>query len=235
MLRMLFGEPPRMPDGKLAEAIQEMWQFVEIVNQRIRDDSGPERKLRTYEIWTRGIIGSIDEMEQSCYAAEKFAERIHHTAVGAMSYEEQLDYHRYVYYDKNGFIRMFALLDKLGTLLNDVLSLDTERMKPHFSYFTVLRNMRLNRKHPALGNLLDEVKERYKEPMNRLRSRRNVEIHHMNSELQDDLTQMDQQHREDPLLENIAGQVDDLRLGLALVLEALTLSYRYCCERWSAR
>jgi len=233
MLRILFDEQPRVPEGKLAEAIDQMWRFVEIVNLRVRAGDGSERKLRTYEIWTRGLIGSIDEMEQSCYAAEKFALRIHHTAVGAMSSDEQLDYHRYVYYDKNGFIRMFALLDKLGTLLNDVLSLETERMKPHFSYFTVLRNMRLNRKHPALSVVLDEIKERYKEPMNRLRTRRNVEIHHMNSELQDDLAQMHRQHREEPLLENIGSQVEDLRLGLALVLEALTLSYRYCCQRWS--
>ncbi|GFN31230.1 Cthe_2314 family HEPN domain-containing protein [Paenibacillus xylaniclasticus] len=232
MLRILFDEPPRVPEGKQAEAIQEMWKFIEIVNRRIREGDGPERKLRTYDIWTRGLIGSIDEMEQSCYAAEQFAQRIHHATVSEMPYEEQLDYHRYVYYDKNGFIRMFALLDKLGTLLNDVLSLETERMKPHFSYFTVLRNMRLNHKHPALSVVLDEIKEKYKEPMNRLRSRRNVEIHHMNSELQDDLTQL-YQHRDDPLLENISEQMNDLRLGLELVLEALTLSYSYCSQRWS--
>ena len=37
-----------------------------------------------------------------------------------------MNYRRYVYFDKNAFIRLFALLDKLGTLLNDTLELNTE-------------------------------------------------------------------------------------------------------------
>ncbi|EFM08730.1 conserved hypothetical protein [Paenibacillus curdlanolyticus YK9] len=232
MLRMMFGEPPRIPEGQLADAIDQMWSFAELMQRHIQSDGDPEHKLRKYEIWTRGLIGSIDEMEQSCYAANRFAERLTGAPVHEMTEEEQLDYHRYVFFDKNGFIRMFALLDKLGTLLNNVLGLETERMKAQFSYFTVLRNMRLNKKHPALGAALDEIKERYKDPMNRLRKRRNVEIHYMNSELQDDLIQSYNQGKETHRLENIRLQTDDLRLGLELVLEALQLSYRYCCEQW---
>lgn len=233
MLRMMFGEPPRTPEGKLADTVQEMWSFVELMHKFIREGSANEAKLRTYEIWTRGLIGAIDEMEQSCYAAEKFAARVKSAAVSEMSDEEQMDYHRYVYFDKNAFIRMFALLDKLGTLLNDVLALETERMKAHFSYFTVLRNMRLGRKHPALSAVLDEIKERHKEPMNGLRKRRNVEIHYMNSELHDDLMQSLKNQGEEPVLENIARQSEDLRLGFALVLESLQQSYRYCRQYWN--
>ncbi|MBD3917461.1 hypothetical protein H8B09_01740 [Paenibacillus sp. PR3] len=235
MLRAMFGEPPLVPTGRLADAINEMWNFSRLMNERIQTGTPSEGKLRKYHIGTRGLIGSLDELEQSCYAAAQFASRISSTAVGQMSAEEQLDYHRYVYFDKNGFIRMFSLLDKLGTLLNDVLELETERMKPHFSYFTVLRNMRLNRKHPALGQALDELKERYKSPMNRLRRRRNVEIHLMNSELQDDLQQSLQRHGEEPVLENVAMQADDMRQGLELVIESLVLSYQYCYRHWNDR
>ncbi|PWV92469.1 hypothetical protein DFQ01_13530 [Paenibacillus cellulosilyticus] len=235
MLRTMFGEPPLVPEGRLAAAIHEMWNFSRLMNGQIQVGTPSEGKLRKYDIWTRGLIGSLDEMEQSCYAADRFAARITSAAVGQMSPEEQLDYHRYVYFDKNGFIRMFSLLDKLGTLLNDVLELETERMKPHFSYFTVLRNMRLNRKHPALGQVLDELKERYKTPMNRLRRRRNVEIHLMNSELQDDLQQSLQRHGEEPVLENIETQTADMRLGLELVIESLILSYQYCYRHWNDR
>ncbi|GMK42499.1 hypothetical protein PCCS19_55590 [Paenibacillus sp. CCS19] len=235
MLRTMFGEPPLVPKGRLADAINEMWNFTRLMHEHIRRGAPSEGKLRKYDIGTRGLIGSLDEMEQSCYAAAQFAARITSASVGHMSSEEQLDYHRYVYFDKNGFIRMFSLLDKLGTLLNDVLELETERMKPHFSYFTVLRNMRLNRKHPALGQALDELKERYKSPMNRLRRRRNVEIHLMNSELQDDLQQSLQRHGEEPVLENIATQTEDMQLGLELVIESLVLSYQYCYRHWNDR
>lgn len=235
MLRTMFGEPPLVPEGRLAVAIHEMWNFSRLMNGRIRAGTQSEGMLRKYDISTRSLIGALDEMEQSCYAAVRFASRITNTTVGHMSAEEQLDYHRYVYFDKNGFIRMFSLLDKLATLLNDVLELETERMKPHFSYFTVLRNMRLNRKHPALGQALDELKERYKSPMNRLRRRRNVEIHLMNSELQDDLQQTLQRHGEEPVLENIATQTEDMRQGLELVIESLVLSYQYCYRHWDDR
>jgi hypothetical protein len=235
MLRTLFGEPPLVPEGKLAAAFTEMWNFSRLMNERIHAGSPVEGKLRKFDIWTRGLIGSLDEMEQSCYAADRFAARVNSAAVGQMSPEEQLDYHRYVYFDKNSFIRMFALLDKLGTLLNDVLELETERMKPHFSYFTVLRNMRHNRKHPALGQALDELKERYKNPMNRLRRRRNVEIHLMNSELQDDLQQSLHRHGGEPMLENIATQKADMHSGLELIIDVLILSFQYCCRHWEDR
>jgi hypothetical protein len=235
MLRAMFGEPPLVPKGRLADAFNEMWNFSRLMNERIQAGTPSASKLRKYHIGTRGLIGSLDELEQSCYAAEQLASRITSAAVSQMSAEEQIDYHRYVYFDKNGFIRMFSLLDKLGTLLNDVLELETERMKPHFSYFTVLRNMRLNRKHPALGLALDTLKERYKSPMNRLRRRRNVEIHLMNSELQDDLQQSLQRHGEEPVLENVATQVEDMRQGLELIIEALVLSFQYCHRHWNDR
>ncbi|MGO4376612.1 Cthe_2314 family HEPN domain-containing protein, partial [Paenibacillus sp. MCAF20] len=95
-----------------------------------------------------------------------------------MSPEERMNYSRYVYYDKNGFIRVFSLLDKLGTLLNELLDMRTEKVKAHFSYFTVLRNMRERKAHPELTWKLNDVKEKYKEATNRLRKRRNTEIHY---------------------------------------------------------
>ncbi|GLX65927.1 Cthe_2314 family HEPN domain-containing protein [Paenibacillus glycanilyticus] len=230
MLRFLFDEPERKPEGRLAEAIQLMNQFIAIVHGKIEAGKDVDHKLRTYEVWTQGLLASVNEIEQSCYAARRFKERIKSTSVSQMSEEEKLDYQRYVYFDKNAFIRIFALLDKLSIFLNDLLDMKTERIKPHFSYFTVLRNMRDKKAHPDLTWKLNDIKESLKEPMGRLRKRRNTEIHYMNTEMQDDLAQAHQIYGQAFRLENIEAQADDLQHGLQLVTGTLRLAFDYACR-----
>ncbi|WP_424766393.1 Cthe_2314 family HEPN domain-containing protein [Paenibacillus sp. sgz302251] len=230
MLRFLFDEPQREAEGTLAETLRLMEQFASMVSQRIKagDDNG--LKLRKYEIWTLGLHASLDELEQSHFAALRFQQKITSSSVKQMTDEEKINYNRYIYFDKNGFIRVFSLLDKLGTLLNELLAMRTERIKPHFSYFTVLRNMREKKAHPELTWKLNQVKEKYKEPTARLRKRRNTEIHYMNSEMQDDLIQSNRMYGQEIQLENITEQSADLSQGLYFVMESLLLTFQYACQ-----
>ncbi|WP_317890685.1 Cthe_2314 family HEPN domain-containing protein [Paenibacillus arenilitoris] len=199
------------------------------MNKKIKEGGDSDHKLRKFEIWTLGLQASLDELEQSHYAALRFQHKISSSSVSQMTEEERIAYNRYIYFDKNAFIRVFSLLDKLGTLLNELLDMRTEKIKPHFSYFTVLRNMREKKAHPELTWKLNEVKEKYKEPMTRLRKRRNTEIHYMNSEMQDDLIQSHRMYGEEVQLENIAAQSEDLTQSFHLAMESLLLTFRYAC------
>jgi len=234
MLRFLFDEPVAQPDGELAEAYEAMDLFISLLHKKmntIRDESSNfAQQLRRHEIWTLGLKASLNELEQSHYAAAKFRAMIRASSLQTMSDEERLNYKRYVYFDKNGFIRVFSLLDKLGTLLNELLYMQTERVKPHFSYFTVLRNMRQKQVHSDLTWSLNRVKEKYKEPMNRLRKRRNTEIHYMNSEMHDDLIQSQRMYGEEYPLENVRQQANDLTDCLTMVIESLLLVFQYGCR-----
>ncbi len=230
MLRFMFGEPEDQLNHILGYAYQAMERFEAKMRKQFQADQKQELNLRKYEIWTIGLRSSLNELEQSHYAAGKFRTNIHSSAVANMSNEEKLNYDRYVYFDKNGFIRVFSLLDKLGTFLNDWFHLRTEKIKPHFSYFTALRNMRENKVHMDLTSHLNAVKEQYKEPMARLRKRRNTEIHYMNSEMQDDLIQSQRMYGEEVQLENISLQAKDLSDCLNMVSESLRLVFQYLCK-----
>ena len=230
MLHFIFGEEEKIPDGMVAETFSYMDQFISIVSKRIRGGQDPDNKLRKYEVWAKGLRSSLVELEQSHYAAVRFMERITSSSVDDMSYEEQLNYDRYVYFDKNSFIRVFSLLDKLGTFLNELLNMRTEKIKPHFSYFTVLRNMRERKAHPDLTWRLNDVKELYKDSSNRLRKRRNTEIHYMNSEMQDDLIQSQRMYGAEIPLENIKLQAEDLTRCLHMATESLRLTFQYACS-----
>lgn len=230
MLQFMFGEEERVPDGTFAETCSYMDQFISIVSKRIRGGQDPDNKLRKYEVWAKGLRSSLIELEQSHYAAIRFKERIKSGTVDEMSVEERLNYDRYVYFDKNSFIRVFSLLDKLGTFLNELLGMRTEKIKPHFSYFTVLRNMRERKAHPNLTWPLNDLKEHYKDSTNRLRKRRNTEIHYMNSEMQDDLIQSQRMYGAEIQLENIQLQAEDLTQCLHMATESLRLTFQYACS-----
>ncbi|MBB3108430.1 hypothetical protein FHS18_000458 [Paenibacillus phyllosphaerae] len=231
MLRGMFGESPREAHGRLLESIQAMEKFAAMLHKRIAAGRDDDHKLRKYEIWTYGLLASLDELEQSYYAAQKFAAMVKSDSLEAMSPQERLNYQRHIYYDKNGFIRLFALLDKLGTLLNDFLSLGTERIKSQFSYFTVLRNMREHNLHQELSGGLNALKDKHKEAVNRLRKRRNTEIHYMNSEMQDDLKQNHEDYGGYHKVEDLGAQMADSQQGLDLVIDSLLITFEYASRQ----
>ena len=60
-----------------------------------------------------------------------------------------------------------------------------------------------------------------------MRKRRNVEIHNMNSELQDDLMQMHLHFGSAVKLENIGSQMADANAGLEMATASLQLVFAY--------
>lgn len=231
MLRSLFGEPIRVDSGQLKEAMEEMDRYLKAIHRRMTGTGDPNHLWRKVEVWTVGLKTSLDELEQSTYAAGKFADRVSKHYEAEMSEAEQEDYYRYIYFYKNGFIRVFSILDKLGTLLNTVLALETEKVKRHFSYFTVLRQFQLKGQHPELERILTGWKEKHGDALQRLRQRRNMEIHHMNPEMQDDLWQRYRSLNDKIKLEDIQANVSDLQEGLEMVCGALTGAFHLLPHR----
>ncbi len=232
MLRSLLGEPPRQNEGLLKDAIQAMVQMTKLLQKETELHQDPTHDFRKLEIWTLGLISSLDELEQCLHAASFFRKKVIHDAVEDMDPAERGDYARYVFFYKDGFIRVFATLDKLGTVLNELFELKTSKVKEHFSYFTVLRQFRYMKVHMELGDRLVAIKEKYKGPLDVLRRRRNTEIHYMNSEMKDDLWQRHQTLQGKIELEDLDQHLRDLEQGYLMVCETLEASFSYSNQRW---
>jgi len=230
MLRSLLGAAETGPGRPAGDALTAMERYLKLLEKLIRASGDGSRRLRTYEIWTKGLMVALEELEESRFAARLFGERVTAIVVSGLSEDELLNYRRYVYFDKNAYIRLFALLDKLGTLMNDMLQLQTEKLKPQFSYYTVLRGMRERGLHRQLSDELNRLKETYREPMNLLRKRRNMEVHYMNAELEDDLTQLYRAYGSEVKLENIAEQMNMLDLGLRMATDSVKLAFDYAAR-----
>ncbi|MFC5469926.1 Cthe_2314 family HEPN domain-containing protein [Cohnella suwonensis] len=233
MLRQLFGEEPRQWTGESLETVQAMERFVLLARGIAGKRPQQAQAYHTLAIWAEGLLRSMDELEQSIYAARKYAAQVRTDHVDELDAEERLLYYRHVYYDKNAYIRVFALLDKLGTLLNRLLGLQTEKIKAHFSYYTVLRHLRENGWHPEMTGRLTELKERHQDQMRRLRDRRNLEVHQMNAELRDDLSQRAAGIQSTRTLENLQANLADLDGSWSFAKGSLDASFRFAC-RWLA-
>ncbi|MET3850849.1 Cthe_2314 family HEPN domain-containing protein [Paenibacillus sp. OAE614] len=232
MLRTLLGEMPRQNNGLLEDAIETMVETIHLLQNEIEKNEDPSHDYRKLEIWTRGLVSSLDELEQSWYAASFFRQSVKAGYVDDMTIEEQAEYARYVYFYKNGFIRVFSVLDKLGTVLNDLFDLNTQKTKPHFSYFTVLRQFHYMKTHEGLAGQLSKIKDEYKSTLNVLRKRRNAEVHYMNSEMQDDLWQRHQGLKDKVELEDLDQHLSELKQGLDMVCKSLSASFHYANKLW---
>lgn len=231
MFRAWFDEPKRVDSGPLLEAISAIGQYRKLLTRLIEEQTPQCGKYTRYELWARGLINALDELEQSVYCAAKFRAGVKETQEEKMSPEEKADYHRHVYFYKNGFIRLFSILDKLGYFMNDLLRLRSERIKQKFSYFTVLRQMQHRHAEPGLLQPLQHIKERYNEPMGRLRQRRNMEIHLVNTEMLDDLLHIDLCRADRSYIEDLNANMDDLRQGFEMVCRTMSTVFAYVHER----
>lgn len=232
MLRTLLGELPRENTGLTAEAIDLMVKTVQLVEREIEDSQDPTHDYRKLEIWVRGLISSLDELEQATFAAGFFRQKVNIDFVDDMDPVEKSDYARYVYFYKDGFVRLFSLLDKLGVFLDDLYDLHTAKVKPHFSYFTVLRQFPYLKVHPALGKELEGVRDEYQSEITALRKRRNTEIHFMNAEMQDDLWQRHQTLHGKIELEDLDRNMKDLQRGYEMACKSLIAVFGYVCKHW---
>lgn len=228
MLRSLFGEPPRKDEGQLLEAMEAIDELSGRIQQLMLHSSDPRHLFRQLDVWVRGLRVSLDELEQSVYCSNRFAAMITKSSVADMSDEEKLNYYRHVYFFKNAIIRVFSILDKLGVFLNRLFDLRTEKVKSRFSYFTVLRQMRQASVHDKLELRLTTLKNQYQNELSKLRNTRNMEIHHMNAEMQDDLEQSHRELGAHARLENIADNTNELKSGYDMVCRTIATACRYC-------
>ncbi|GAB6991575.1 Cthe_2314 family HEPN domain-containing protein [Paenibacillus pini] len=227
MLLSLLGEMPRQENVLMKTAIEAMSQTNKLLREELEKSEDPTHDFRKLEIWTRGLISSLYELEQSWTAASFFRKLVIAGYMDDMTIQEQSEYARYVYFYKNGFIRVFSILDKLGTVLNELFNLSTFKTKPHFSYFTVLRQFAYYNLHTELASKLTVIKDEYKYTLNVLRKRRNAEIHYMNSEMQDDLWQRHQGLHDRVELEDLDKHLLDLKLGLDMVCKTMLTVFQY--------
>lgn len=228
MLRSLFGEAPRKDDGLLLEAMQAIDELGSRVQQLMLRSNDPRHMFRELDVWVRGLRVSLDELEQSIYCSNRFGAMITKPSVADMSDDEKLNYYRHVYFFKNAIIRVFSILDKLGVILNELFDLRTEKVKSRFSYFTVLRHMRSTSVHDKLEARLTELKTQYRTEMTKLRNMRNMEIHHMNAEMRDDLEQSHRDLGVQAKLENIADNTKELQSGYDMVCRTIATACQYC-------
>ncbi|WNR45635.1 Cthe_2314 family HEPN domain-containing protein [Paenibacillus roseipurpureus] len=228
MLRGLFNEPKRIDSGLLLEAGNAVRTYMKNVeSERIHLASSDYTKFHRQAIWSKGFIDALDELEQSKFCCERYGERIRKAYLEEMNPEETEVYQGFVYFYKNAFIRLFSILDKLGTFMNDLFGLKTETVKSRFSYFTVLRHMHEHHIHGPLELQLYTLKMDYKEPLERLRNLRNVEIHYINAEMLDDLMHKDPMLGERIHIENVQSNLSDLQQGFDMVCRTLTIAFTY--------
>jgi hypothetical protein len=191
LLRHLFDQPERQDNGIMQQTNQILKKYLDSLHAMEAKGVSDLKKLRRWEIWVHSFMTAVDELEQGVYASDRYRALIKKQNVEEMKPEEHLEYRRYLYYYKNSFIRVFAILDKLGFFLNERLQLHTEKVKPRFSYFTVLRQMHEQHILSELEQPLYHLKLKYSEPLNSLREQRNAEIHSINYEAADDLLNSD--------------------------------------------
>jgi hypothetical protein len=229
MLRTLFGEPKRTDQGDLLKIKQSIREFISRLDkmERSRKPTLSTEKLYRFRLWGRGFIDAVDELEQSLFCSLRFSERVGATYIEEMNPQELDDYHRFVYFYKNGFIRLFSILDKLGYFLNDLFELQTEKVKERFSYFTVLRQMHDQHIHPELQRQLYELKLAYKEPMGRLRKQRNIEIHYLNVDMLDDWTKGGSKPEAKLKVEDVRQQAAELQVGYEMACRSLIAAFAY--------
>lgn len=227
LFRAWFHEPKRTDSGALLEAVQAIDGYRELLNELIEKQAPHCEKHTRYELWARGLVNALDELEQSVYCANQLLRQVSHKREEEMPEDELADYRRHIYFYKNGFIRLFSVLDKFGYFLNDMLHLRTERVKNKFSYFTVMRQMRHLHAEPRLYEPLSEIKEQYKDPLNRLRQKRNMEIHLVNTEMLDDLLHIDACRVDRTYIENLSANMDDMNAGLEMACKTLSTAFDY--------
>jgi len=234
LLRSLLGVELNDGDGLLGETVSAMEAFVRFADKKADQPMERSPRFHSYAVWTIGLMRALNELEESLFAARYFAERIGEAHWHDLTESELLDYNRHIYFEKNAYIRIFSTLDKTGTLMNELMELRTERVKPYFSYFTVLRRLRDVRRHTDLADQLTELKDRYQPALTRLRERRNMEIHYMNAELKDDLKSSriaKAEVYEDRKLDAIADNLADLQQGWEMVLGTLYHVFQFAGNR----
>jgi hypothetical protein len=225
MLELWSNESSRRNHPFTNQAFQALRTFENKLKRMAKEDASKCKLYSKYDLWTKGFLLGLEELEQSVICAEHYGSMVRKKYVEGMTDEEYDDYRRHLYFFKNAFIRIFSILDKLGYFLNDYYNLQTEKIKHRFSYYTVLRRFGERRTTPELERRLNEWKARYQQPMGRLRFKRNTEIHMMNMEMLDDVDKGHLCSGGKTYVEDMGQNLDDLRQGYDMVCRTLSTSF----------
>lgn len=227
MLRSMFGDKPRQDFGILLETNTAIDAFCKRLRREYDCADGVDAKWIRLDLWATGLRSALNELEQSVYCSQAYGANTIKRSEEEMTSDELTTYYRHVYYYKNGFIRIFSILDKTGYFLDKLYDLETARVKPKFSYYTVLRQLRKSPAHTPLEQRLYEIKVNFRKPMDRLRTRRNLEIHSLNAELIDDVWRTRHCFATEHLVEPVQSNLEDLQQGLVMVCDSLHTIFAY--------
>lgn len=230
MLRRLVGETEH-EDAQIGHIIDLINRYRLKLRDHYPDDVKEYEYVYRIENWAGGFKDSLNELEQSRYMAYWYRKRVSKQFEEEMDEQELADYQCHIYFYKNTFIRVFSTLDKLGYFMNELFLLHTERVKPRFSYFTVLRQMKLAPELEKLYQQLQKIKIEYQEPLNTLRNRRNMEIHYINIEMLDDLQKTTKRFATRSYIENLDHNMLILEQGCQMVLGTMEAVFLFCSER----
>ncbi|MEB3100484.1 Cthe_2314 family HEPN domain-containing protein [Ferviditalea candida] len=219
-----------LADKRLEETIDSVKEYCSRLRKRHQRDTEIPRKMIHLEMWARGFVDALLELDYSLRNSARFREGIDQDYQEALTPEQQNRYHLHAYYYKNAFIRIFSILDKLGYFLTQLFDLEKYRTRAHYSYFTVLSWMHSSSTHPALEQELFDLKVKYRKPLDRLHKMRNLEIHSINVEMLDDLHRDLRSFAERNLIEPLDENLHDLREGYEMVQLSLKTVFDYCAD-----
>ena len=230
MLRSLFDQHSRDDDRQLAAVFTLIDQFGRVLRERFPCGGGVDGKWIRLDIWATGLGAALNELEQSVFCSKEYRAGITAAFEEEMDQAQEDQYYRYVYFYKNAFIRVFSILDKTGHFVDLLFDANTAQVKSKFSYFTVLRQLYTTKNEPELEQALYKLKEQYKDPLNRLRKKRNLEIHAMNAELIDDVWRQRACFADSRAVEPLDEQLEDLQAGYTMVCQSLQRIFVYAIQ-----
>jgi hypothetical protein len=233
MLRRLIGEKEfgGRHEGQLARAVGMIDRYRAKLRTNIPEGAEQYGRIYRMEAWAGGLVDSLNELVQSCHMAQLFRKKIRTSSyVEDMREEELADYQCHVYFYKNAFVRVFSTLDKLGYFMNELFMLGTEKVKPRYSFFTVLRQMNQTPHLERLNRSLQKLKSEYKAPLNILRYKRNAEIHYINVEMMDDVKQTMTRFTTKHQIEDLDQNMRILDQGCEMVLHTMETLFDYCLK-----
>lgn len=228
MLRRLIGQREDVGNEQVQRIIGLIDRYCSLLRASYEDDLEANEPIYRIEAWAGGFRDSLNELEQSQHAAGWFSRRVTKQFEEEMDEAERADYQCHVYFYKNAIVRVFSVLDKLGYFLNELYGLRTERVKPRYSFFTVLRQMKEAAGLEELYQEMQKIKTEFKDPLNILRNKRNTEIHYVNVEMLDDIQQTRRHFTRANHVEDLQKNMNLLDQGCMMVYRTMATVFAYC-------
>jgi len=231
MLIRMIDDNGVVKDEQVERIIGLIDRYCTKLRENFQDGVEYNEHIYRIEAWAGGFKDSLNELVQSRYMARWFGQKVSKPFEEEMDQDELADYQCHVYFYKNTFVRIFSVLDKLGYFMNELFMLRTEKVKPRYSFFTVLRQMSQASYAADLYSKLQRIKAEYKDPLNILRKKRNTEIHYINVEMLDDMQQTRKHFTSNSHIEDLDHNMMILEQGCQMVLQTMETVFEVCSDR----